>query len=146
VDRGLVLAGTPLIGTALSLLPWPVRLIFLPGLVAHVLCRTTDDGRPLHEAVAARVGFIARPRRLVGLERVRHMTSCDLGPFPVAADERMPEYRCGAINGPAALLLRQPGELSASGRTVRLTPTADSPMLHTQELHLQTGQRLVIGS
>lgn len=141
----LMLGGAPLVGGLLALLPWPVRLIFVPGLVAHLLSRMTDDGRPLHEALVARLLFLVRPASRLGLGCVDRVRPSDLGPLPVVPDERAPEYRAAAIRGPGSLLLRQPGRLLANGRVLHLVPAADGPMLHPRELRLLEGQRLVVG-
>jgi hypothetical protein len=141
----VALRSAPLVGAALGLLPWPVRLICGPALVAHLLCRPTGDGRPVHEALVARVTRAARPTRLAGLERVRRLQIADLAAIPVVPDERMPEYRQGVVQGPGNVQLRQPAALLATGTSVRLTGTTDSPMLHARELRLRHGQRLVIG-
>src|SRR4051794_40781458 len=49
----IILSGTPVIGAMIGLLPWPLRLIVLPGLATRALCHTRADGRPAHEAIAA---------------------------------------------------------------------------------------------
>ena len=51
----LAFSAVPGVGPVLGALPFPVRLVFLPGLFAHLVSRTTGDGRPFHEALIARV-------------------------------------------------------------------------------------------
>src|SRR4051812_19063823 len=67
----LALAGTPVLGAVLSLVPWPARLILLPAAIAHTLCRTRADGRPAHEALVARALRSVGPRRLTAFEPAR---------------------------------------------------------------------------
>lgn len=141
----VVLSGVPVMGAVVLAVPWPARLIFLPGLAAHLLCRTTSDGRPLHETLVANAAFALRPRLRLGLQRVPWIRpEASAAVVALAADERSAEYRPGTVNGPASVRLRQPARLTLSGRRVRLSATADRPMLHAQEVHLHDGQRLVI--
>lgn len=136
----------PVLGAGVLAIPWPVRLVFLPGLAAHLLCRTTSDGRPLHETLIARVAFAFRPRRRLGLQPVqatRHVVPLIV--VPVAADERGAEYRTGVVEGPVSLGLRQPARLTVNRRRVYLSASVDRPMLHAQEVRVHAGQRIVIG-
>lgn len=139
----VVLTGVPVLGGLLGLAPWPLRLVFLPGLAAHLLCRTTDDGRPLHEALAARAGYASRPKRRLGLQAVRR-SSAVLGTVPCIPDELGAHYRAGTSAGPALLVLRCPARLELRGNTVRLTPTTDEPLRDPQPVRLREGQRLVV--
>jgi hypothetical protein len=61
----LVLSGLPLIGIVVHVLPWPLRLVVLPGLATRALCHRRADGRPAHEAIVAAVVFALSPKQLV---------------------------------------------------------------------------------
>ncbi len=139
----LMAAPVPVIGPALALAPMPVRLLFLPGLVAHVLCRVTDDGRPVHEALGARLAYVVRPKHRLGLTPVRP-AGIDRAPIPIVPDERGDAYRAGTVSGPAELALRLPARLLIDGQLARLTPCEPRPLLVSQRVRLREGQRLVV--
>jgi hypothetical protein len=135
----------PLTAPLLGLLPWPVRLILLPGLATRALCRRRADGRPGHEALLAYMSFRLGPKRLVGLERVP-VADAELGEVVIAPDERSAGYRAGVARGPATALLRRPARLLVRGRVITLEPV-DGPLLEQpQEVALPTGTRLEIAS
>jgi hypothetical protein len=139
----IVLSGVPVIGSLLGLAPWPARVLFLPGLAAHLLCRVASDGRPVHEALLARLAFICRPHHRLGLMPVRSVSPA-LADVPCVPDERSDHYRAGVIRGPATVALRQPATLVLSSRLARLTPQAEEPLGTARELCLREGQRLVV--
>lgn len=140
----MVLAsGMPGLGAALAGLPWPLRLIFVPGLAAHLLCREGGDGRPIHECLLARLAFLARGHRRVALCALTR----DAPPssaVPCVPDERTDAYRAGVVRGPAAVALRQPGRVELGHATARFQPGGDRPLPVAQELRLLEGQRLVV--
>jgi hypothetical protein len=133
----------PIIGDALEVAPMPVRLIFLPGLGAHLLCRVTGDGRPVHEALFARAAFVLRQKRRAGLAPLRRYV-LDTAPLTIAPDERGERYRPGVVEGPVTLALRQPARITVERCEVRLLPGEDRAMLAAQEIRLREGQRLVV--
>ncbi|UTI66137.1 TcpE family conjugal transfer membrane protein [Paraconexibacter antarcticus] len=140
----MVLAsGLPGVGAVLAGLPWPLRLIFVPGLAAHLLCREGSDGRPIHECLLARVAFLARRHHRVGLRAL-----CRAAPpavaVPCVPDERTDVYRAGVVRGPAAVALRQPARVELGHTAARLAPLGDQPLPVPQELRLREGQRLVV--
>lgn len=140
----ILLAGSmPVIGNALALAPMPVRLLFIPGLVAHVLCRVTDDGRPVHEALGARAAFTLRRKDRLGLTPIRRQ-NLDPAPLPIVPDERGETYRTGLVSGPVELALRLPARLAMDGQRARLTPGEPRAMLTAQQVRLREGQRLVV--
>src|SRR4051812_11298342 len=138
----VVLSGLPVAGELADRLPWPMRLILVPALVAHLLCRTRDDGRPTHDALVARLLFLVRARHYVGLEPVRHTRLQHLADVTFASDERCPFYRKGRVLGPAHVLLRQPARAAVRGQTVELQQLEDRPMLTARQLVLGDGQEL----
>jgi hypothetical protein len=145
IGIALALAGQlPLLGGPVQLLPWPMRLILLPGLGARVLCQTRADGRPAHEVLAAYVVFRLGPRRLVGLQRSCGVGLARLDDVTIAPDEFLPVYRAGTIVGPARLLLRQPARIEVKGRRIAVKQLADRPMLRARELQLADRQRVVV--
>ena len=144
VAVGLVIVGSlPLVGAVLGVLPWPVRLILLPGVITRALCHRRADGRPAHEAIVAYMMFLLRPRRLVGLERAP-AGDTDLGAVAVAPDERAADYRAGVVRGPGTVLLRCPARLELRGRVVRLAGIDDAPLPESQEVALSPGMRLEV--
>jgi hypothetical protein len=144
VAVALVIAGSlPLAGALLGVLPWPVRLILLPGVITRALCHRRADGRPAHEAIIAYMMFLVAPRRLVGLERAP-ARDIDLGVVAVASDERSPGYRAGVVRGPSTVLLRYPARLELRGRVLRLAGTDDTLLSEPQEVALSSSMRLEI--
>jgi hypothetical protein len=140
----LAFSAVPGVGPVLRALPFPVRLVFLPGLFAHLVSRTTGDGRPFHEALIARAQRCVRPTTQLGLDPLERVRAWELEALPMVSDELAPEYRAAEVRGPATVLLRQPGQLVARGRRVQLTASGDRPLLRARELRILPGQRLVI--
>ena len=140
-----LLVGTlPVIGSVLAALPWPIRLILLPGLVTRALCHQRADGRPAHEAMAAYLTFLVAAKHLVGLEPVRH-GNVSLGALAIAADEHAERCPRGAVTGPCSVLLRRPARLEVRGRAVILPPLDDADALgEPQELTLPPGARMEV--
>jgi hypothetical protein len=132
----------PALGAVLALLPWPVRLLLLPGVVAHLLCRPAGDGRPVHEALVARATRAVQPRALVGLRAVPRARPHELGTLTIVADERAPWYRRGHVTGPAVVMLRQPARLVVGSRTAVVRQLTDRPMMEPREVVLHAGERL----
>lgn len=133
----------PVIGGLLGRAPMPVRLLFIPGVVAHLLCRQTSDARPAHEALFARAAFLVRPKHRLGLAPVGRR-GLDPAPVAVVPDERGTDYRSGTVAGPATVRLRLPAQLVvAHGRAV-LHPQDAAPLLTAQDVCLRAGQRLVV--
>src|SRR4051794_3780738 len=140
----LLAQSLPVAGGVLSLVPLPFRLILIPAGAAHLLCRTGADGRPAHEALAARAAFALGPRHLVGLERAPRCSPPDGAEVVVVADESGSEYRAGVVHGPVRMLLRQPARLTARPGRAELTPLGDRPMFRPREVHLAEGEQLVV--
>jgi hypothetical protein len=140
----LALGPVPVAGPLLAALPLPIRWVLLPGLGAHLLCRTRSDGRPAHEALAAWLVFRLGPRHLVALGHVQRVQHYELDLIAVATDERTASYPPGQVPGPATVLLRQPARLTVSRGDARLRQLEDRPMSRPRQLDLAAGQRLVI--
>lgn len=139
----VVASGVPGLGAAMAMAPWPVRLIFVPGLAAHLLCREGGDGRPIHECLLARMGFVARGHHRVGLRTIRREMPL-AGAFPCVPDERADRYRAGVVRGAACVVLRQPARVELRSATARLAPLDERPLAVPQDLRLREGQRLVV--
>lgn len=139
----VVVSSLPLAGALLGVLPWPVRLILLPGVITRALCHRRADGRPAHEAIVAYVMYLLRPRRLVGLERTP-ARDVDLGVVAIAPDERSARYRPGVVRGPGTVLLRCPARLELRGRILRLDATDDALLSEPQDVALPPGMRLEV--
>lgn len=121
--RGLVVGGrsaavlaaaccfvaVPILGAALSLLDWPLRLLVVPGLVATLGTQATPDGRLAHRYAASWVsvrlaGWRSLGCTLPGAGRARPVR----GDVWVAPDERDRRLRRCRVGGPAMLELRRP--------------------------------------
>lgn len=139
----VALRGAPGLGSLLALLPLPVQLVFLPGLGAHLLCRATADGRPAHEALAARIRFLVLPRRLVGLRRVPPQPDVS-GRLAAVGDERTADLPCGTLKGPAEVAIGQPARAVLKRRSIELQQVEDRPMLHARVVRLRATERLVV--
>lgn len=140
----LLLGTLPVTGSLLAALPWPLRLIMLPGLVTRALCHQRADGRPAHEAIAAYVAFLAAPKHLVGLARVVRDGEA-LGQVAVALDEHAERCPRGVVSGPCVVVLRRPGRLEVRGRGATLTPLEGGEELaRSQEIRLPAGARMEV--
>jgi hypothetical protein len=139
----LVVGELPLIGALVHVLPWPLRLVVLPGLATRALCHQRADGRPAHEALVAACAFALSAKQLVALER-RPSRAVEPATIPIAADERGPLYTQGEVVGPATVLLRQPAAVDVRGRRARLRQLDDRLLAEPQELRLEAGARLEI--
>jgi hypothetical protein len=141
-----LLAGTlPVTGSVLAALPWPVRLILLPGLVTRALCHQRADGRPAHEAIAAYVAFLAAPKHLVGLAPVAWDDPVLLGQVAVAPDEHAELCPRGVVRGPCVVVLRRPARLEVRGRGATLTPLeGGDALVRPQEVELPAGARMEV--
>ena len=138
----VLMSGLPLVGSLLALVPWPMRFILVPALGAHMLCRRRSDGRPAHEALAARLIFIVRPRRLAGLKRCSCTARVCVGDVILCADETGPVYRRGDVLGPAHAILRLPARASVRGETLEVAQVEAPPMYAPREIVLRPGQRV----
>lgn len=140
----LLLGTLPVTGSLLAALPWPLRLILLPGLVTRALCHQRADGRPAHEAIAAYVAFLAAPKHLVGLAPVVR-DGAALGELAVAPDEHAEQYPRGVVGGPCVVVLRRPGRLEVRGRRAILTPLEGGDGLaRPQAVELPAGARMEV--
>lgn len=139
----LVASRLPLVGALVDALPWPLRLVVLPGLATRALCHRRADGRPAHEAIVAAVAFALSAKRLVGLEP-RPPQHLGVDAIPIAGDERSPNFVAGSVIGPAVVLLRRPAAIEMRGSHVRLCPLGDGNLSRPRELHLERGARLTV--
>jgi hypothetical protein len=48
--------------------------------------------------------------------------------FPIVPDERGVDYRSGCVTGPAAALLRLPGEVACRGSRIALHQSSERPL------------------
>ena len=141
----LVARGAPGLGGLVQWLPLPVQLVFLPGLGAHFLCRATQDGRPAHEVLAARLARRVKARRLVALRPAPRDTGHELlGAAAVVGDERDPELRRGTVRGPADVGLRHAVTIELRPGRAVVDRTYDRPLLAMPRLVLRDGERMEI--
>ena len=140
----LLATGLPILGSLLTLLPGPVRLVLLPVAAAHAVCRPTSDARPLYEALAARM-LAAFQRKQLRLDGGQMSTGIAwLSNLAVVPDERGCDYRQGVVRGPAVVLLRLPARVTCRRSEIELEQTGESPLFRGRELRLTAGQRLVL--
>lgn len=145
VMAAFLLAGTlPIAGAVLAALPWPIRLILLPGLVTRALCHQRADGRPAHEAIVAYLAFVMTAKHLVGLAPVPRGDAA-LGAIAIAADEHGEDCPRGTVRGPCTIVLRRPARMEVRGRAVTLTPLDGAEDLcEPQEVALPAGARMEV--
>jgi len=126
----LLASGLPLLGGLLGLLPDPLRWGLLPLGATVVLLHVELDGRPAHRALWALARWRLSRRWLAGLRPCpppRGLVRLE-GRLVVRHDWRGADYRPGRVRGPARVLLRRPGELTADGpRRLGLDPGAGRP-------------------
>lgn len=116
-----MLAGTlPLLGTPLHALPWYMRALILPGLLAGLLAVIRVEGRPFHLAARAFLGYLGSPRCVGGLVREVRPGSCwlpqDIVLLPDGSDAEM---RRLSYTGPGAALVAAGHERIVNARPNR---------------------------
>jgi hypothetical protein len=134
----------PVVGDAESIVPWPVRVMVAPVVAAVALCRLEYDGRPAHEAAAARLMRAIGPSRVVAFERITGTSSATLDDVLVAPDERGPSYRPGRIAGEGPVVLRLPVRARRRGREIEIQPASDRPMFEAPVVELGAEDRMVV--
>lgn len=139
----LVAGALPILGALLSALPWPLRLILLPGLVTRALCHKRADGRPAHEAITAYLSFLLSTKHLVGLAAAPHEDG-HLDPLAVAGDKHGARWPRGVVRGPCTVLLRRPARVEVRARVVSVVPLAGDELREPQEVALPAGSRMEV--
>jgi hypothetical protein len=134
----------PLVGDAESIVPWPVRVMAAPVAAAVALCRLEYDGRPVHEAAAARLVHAIGPSSVVAFERMTGTSSATLDDVLVAPDERGPSYRPGRIAGEGPVVLRLPVRARRRGREIEIQLASDRPMFEAPVVELGAEDRIVV--
>lgn len=136
----------PLIGGLLSLLPWPIRFLLLPGIAAHLLGRKGPDGRPAHERMLARWLQQLRPARFIFGERTVGSRECSAlcDSLVIVPDERLPDHRAGIVSGAGPVHVRRPARAVVRPGTIDLTPLEGPPLRLTRTLSLELGHRVVV--
>jgi hypothetical protein len=86
-------ARLPGAGAIVGALPWYVRDLALPGVLAALLAVVQIDGRPFHLAARAVVRFHARPRAPVGGRRSDAWLPPPLLMIPDGSDPRIRRFR-----------------------------------------------------
>ncbi len=115
---GTVITYLPLLGGGVHALPWYLRDLALPGLVATVLSAIRVEGRTFHLAARALVRHAFGPRRIAGVgrrsETGRRWCPPDIVFLPDGSDARMRRLR---YTGPGAVLVALECELSSRSRS-----------------------------
>ncbi|MFT3866768.1 MAG: TcpE family conjugal transfer membrane protein [Solirubrobacterales bacterium] len=106
-------AGTFVLGQAIGLLDWPIRLVVIPVALATAATQATPDGRrPERFAVSWIALRLAPPRRSLGrglpVRGERRTFDAHLW---VAPDGQGPLLRPGRVHGPATVSFRDPVEV-----------------------------------
>ena len=139
----VLLRQLPVLGALLDVLPLPAQLVFLPGAAAHLLCRTTEDRRPVHEVLAARALRVLHPSHLIALEPVRRFDLAT-SDWTQVGDERRPTLVAGVVRGPAEVVLRQSARAALTPNAVTLEAMGGAPLDSPRTVRLERDQRLVI--
>lgn len=102
----LIAAGLPLLGYVATMLPWYLRDVALPGVLATVLSAIRIEGRTFHLAARALLGHATGPRRLAGFRGCNAVGSrwhpAEIMLLPDGSDSRMRRLR---YTGPGAVLV-----------------------------------------
>jgi TcpE family len=141
----LVAGALPVLGALLAALPWPLRLILLPGLVTRALSHKRADGRPAHEAIIAYLAFLLSTKHLVGLAATQREDG-DLEALAVAGDEHGGRWPRGVVRGPCTVLLRRPARVEVRARVVSVVPLAGDELREPQEVALPAGSRMEVAA
>jgi hypothetical protein len=139
----LVAGALPVLGVLLSALPWPLRLILLPGLVTRALCHKRADGRPAHEAITAHLASLLSAKHLVGLAAAPHQDG-HLDALALVSDEHSAGWPRGVVRGPCTVLLRRPARMELRGRVVTVVPLAGDELHESQRVALPAGSRMEV--
>jgi hypothetical protein len=131
----LVLAWLPVIGLAVNVFDWPIRLVAIPGIVAFVLTKAEPDGRPavryleswLAHRVMARCRSAGRPVPAEG-ERAVYEPHVAIAP-----DGNGPTLARGHIRGPARVEFRDPMLVAPRRRHGRYVARPFTPGLSRSE-------------
>jgi hypothetical protein len=140
----IALSRLPVVGTALGVLPWPIRFGVVPVALAQALMQVQLDGRPAHEALGAWLRLRLGARRVVVFAAARPTPTMHLDDVAVAPDDREARYRRGVVSGEGAVILRQEATVAASGSTLSVMATADRPRYRGRRVALKRGQRVVL--
>lgn len=135
-------ARVPGMAEIVGTVPLPVRYLAVPVLTAHVLCRRRSDGRPAHEAIAARLVRCVRPQCLVAFMSPSRADRVAFASFVVVPDEAGPTYRRGVVRGPAVAVLRIPARAEQRGKALVVRQLGGPPLYRARELRLGEVQRL----
>lgn len=140
----LVAGALPLIGDLLRLVDPTIRFGVLPIAGGYLMTELRIDGRHGHAVVGSWLRMRLGPRRVRGFRAHRPPSSFVLEPIAVAPDERGARLRRGRIDGAGRIFLRQPAQLDARGRTLRVRPEEAPPRRRGAQIDLHPGQRVVI--
>jgi hypothetical protein len=141
----VLLAFIPLPLATSTALATGLRFVVVPASLACVLARWMIEGRPAHAVVRSWVAFRLRPARLVAWRPAPlPMAPVGLGPIRIVSDERGARLRPAVISGPARLVVRCPTVERHRRRTIYLSPQPGPCSWRGKEIHLVSGQRVVI--
>jgi hypothetical protein len=97
----------PVIGPLAGVLPWPIRELIAPVVVAAGLTALRLDGRPAHHALIAALRFAAGPRHLSGFTPCAAIgTVWRPGSLVSLPDGSEPRLRSLRYRGPGRMLVR----------------------------------------
>lgn len=116
----LVLAGMPILGVAIRLLPWYLRDLALPALAATAFGVVRIEGRTFHLTADALLRYLLTPRRLTCLsagDGEKRWRPEELLMLPDGSDGRLREMR---YLGPGTAIVRV--EHERRGGPARISP------------------------
>ncbi|GAC1317506.1 MAG: hypothetical protein NVSMB25_05260 [Thermoleophilaceae bacterium] len=140
----LVVGRLPLLGQVIHALPPPLRILLLPGTVAHLLSRVEIDGRPAHRCAVSWLRLQVQPQRLVAFRSGDQRPLERLGTVTVIPDELAGNSRAAIVEGPARVLIRYPARARIRGRTLVVEMVCTQPLRARKQLTLGPGQRLLV--
>jgi hypothetical protein len=142
-------SGAWLLGFAVGLLDWPLRLVVLPAAVGTLATQATPDGRRADRFALSWLALRLAPRRR-SLGRAAPSAGARQsfgGALWVAPDEHSPALRSGRVRGPGALAFAAPVLLRRAGvlrRRFVARPTRDAGQGAEGRLALGEGETVEV--
>jgi hypothetical protein len=132
----LLLGRLPIVGTAVDVLPPPVRFLLAPVGAGFFLARARVDGRPTHRFLLAWGRHSVSARWLSAFRAIPAPGTCVrfVEPIVFVPDSSAPAYRPARLVGPARVLLRYPARATQRGRHLLISQGPGGPMRRGKEL------------
>src|SRR5436305_3558521 len=132
----LLLGRLPVVGTAVGVIPPPVRFLLAPVGAGFFLARARVDGRPAHRFLLAWGRHSFSARWLSAFRAIPAPGTCVrfVEPIVFVPDSSAPEYRPARLVGPARVLLRYPARATQRGRRLLVSPLPGGHLRRGKEL------------